>query len=168
MCDVAQGLLQGVCIDALDLATMLPREVFNLTYARVIPPSSKPERQNTLRMPLKKDPHRMHAVNRLCGFQAPSTRDVFDEIQVNEALNRIYRCHNDSDVGAGPQSSPSAATGPGMPVVFHYVFVVAEIVEVKQSVHSDVQYLHEAPKLHHCRDDAVERLPNPLAQVRAL
>src|SRR6266702_7214411 len=168
MGDVAQSLLQSVCIDALDLPTMPPCQIFNLTYARVVPPISKPERQNTLRMPLKKHPHRMHAVNRLCAFQAPSTRNVFDQIQVNEALNRIHRCHNHSDVGTGPQSSPSAATRPGMPVVFHYVFVVAEIVEVKQPVHGDVQYLHEAPKLHHCRDDAVERLPNPLAQIRAL
>ena len=90
MCDVAQSLLQSMRIDALDLATMLPCEIFNLTYARVVPPIGKPERQNTLGMPLKKDPHRVHAVNRLCAFQAPSTRDVFDEIQVNEAFDRIH------------------------------------------------------------------------------
>src|ERR1700704_1966100 len=147
MCDIAQSLLQSVCIDALNLPPMLSCELFNLTHTRIVSPISKPDCHNTLRMPLEKHPYRMHAVDRLSTFQALLTGDVFDQVQINEALDRVHCCHDDSDVGASS----------GMPVVFHYVFVVAEIVEVKQPIHSDVQYLHETPKLHHRCDDAVER-----------
>jgi hypothetical protein len=162
VCHIAQGLLQSVRIDALNLATMLSREIFNFTHTRIVSPISKPDHYHTLRMSLEKHPYRVHAVDRLSAFQVPSTRDVFHQIQIDEALNRIHRCHNDPDVSAGPQSSASAATRPSMPVVFHYVFVVAEIIEVKQPIHRDIQYLHETPKLHHRCDDAVESLANSL------
>src|SRR5438045_9431894 len=122
MCNIAQSLLQSMCIDALNLSPMLPCELFNFTYPRVVAPLGKPDCHNPLGIPLEQHPHRMQAVDRLRTFQVRSTRDVFDEIQIDETLNRVHRCHDHSDVGASPQPSPSAATCPGMPVILHYVF----------------------------------------------
>ena len=130
MCDIAQSLLQSMCIDALNLPAVLSSQLFNFTHTRIVSSISKPECNNALRMPLEKHPYRVHAVDRLSTFQAPSTRDIFDEVQVNQALNWVHRCHDNSDVGASAQSSPSAAARPGMAIVFHYVFIVAKIVEV--------------------------------------
>jgi hypothetical protein len=80
MRDISQRLLQGVRIDALDWAPMLPCKLFNLPHTRIISPIGKANRNNALRMPLKQHPHRMNAVNRLRTFQEPSTRHVFDEV----------------------------------------------------------------------------------------
>src|ERR1700704_4441277 len=110
----------------------------------------------------------MYAVNRLRTFQEPSTRHIFDEVEVNKALNRINRGNDDTDVGTRAQSSPRAATSPGMSIVFHYVFIITKVVQVQQAIYRDIQYLHETSKLHDRCDEAVERLPNALTQVRTL
>ena len=52
--------------------------------------------------------------------------------------------------------------------MFHDVFVVTQIVDVKQTVHADGGQLHERAEFHHRGDHSLEGLADAIAQVHAL
>ena len=86
-------------------------------------------------MLLKQHPYRMHTVNRLCVFQALSTRDVFDQVEVNESFDGIHRRNDDSDMSTRAQTSPRTTARPCVAAFLHYVLVIPQVVEVEQSIH---------------------------------
>src|ERR1700759_1966928 len=93
------------------------------------------------------------------------TRDFFDEVQVNQSLDWIYRRHDDADPRTRSQTPSLATPRPRMAIGLHHVLVITQVVQMKQPIHANVEYLHEATKLHYCRDDSVESLTYALSQV---
>ncbi len=49
-------------------------------------------------------------------------------------------------------------------MVLHQVLVIAQAIQVQQSVHRNIHQLHEATELHHGGDKAAEGLADALTQ----
>src|SRR5688572_4906848 len=69
---------------------------------------------------------------------------------------------------AGAQPAFLPQPSPAVPVVLHDVFVIPQRARMQQSIHSDGEYLYEAAELDDGGDQALESLPDAVAQVRAL
>src|SRR5580700_6819686 len=92
---------------------------------------------------------------------------LFRELEIDQTLDGIDGRHDHPHMTARAQSAPLASTGPGVAVLVHRVLIIAQIVDMQQTVHGNLEKLHEASELDDCRDQTVERLADALAQVRA-
>src|SRR5262249_23347647 len=94
--------------------------------------------------------------------------DIFSKLEIDQALNGVYGGDDHPDLGADAEASFVTAPYPRETILLHDVLVVTQRVRVQKTVYGDVQDLHKATELDHGRDQAVEGLTDPLAQVRAL
>ena len=83
--------------------------------------------------------------------------------QIDESFDGIDTRYDDVDACAHAESSFALAAHPGAAARFHQVFVVTQVVEMQQSVHTDRGELHEGAELHHGGDEAFEGLPDAVA-----
>src|ERR1700722_15061302 len=74
---------------------------------------------------------------------------LFDELQINESLDRIHGGDDDLDQATGAQAPAETPPGPAVTVAVHLVAVVRQAVDVQQAIHCDFQNLHEAAKVDH-------------------
>src|SRR6516162_2473387 len=87
---------------------------------------------------------------------------VLGERQVDETFDGIHGGHDDAQMRAGAQPPTSALAAPRVPVLLHDIQVIAQIIDVQQSVDRDVQDLHETAELHHGGDEPLESLSDAL------
>src|SRR5215472_19022643 len=87
---------------------------------------------------------------------------LLGELQVDETLDRIHGRDDDAYMRAGAQAPTAALAAPGVPIFFHDVQVIAQIIDVQQPVDRYIQDLHEAAELHYGGDEALEGLPDAL------
>src|SRR5215472_16843447 len=84
------------------------------------------------------------------------------ERQVDETLDGIHGRDDDAQMRAGAQPPTAALAAPRVPVLLHDVKVVAQIIDVEQSIDRDVEDLHETAELDHGGDEALESLSDAL------
>src|SRR6516225_2739432 len=87
---------------------------------------------------------------------------LLGERQIDETLDGIYGGHDNAQMRPGAQPPTGALAAPRVPVLFHDIQVIAQIIDVQQSIDRDVQDLHETAELHHGGDEPLEGLSDAL------
>lgn len=89
------------------------------------------------------------------------------ELEIDETLDRIGVGHDHAHGRADADFLFASLGKPSLAIRFHRVFIVVERFEPQQAVDADAAQLHETAVFDYRGDDAVESLPEALAQVTA-